>query len=413
VFKQLRIGQRLALGFGLLLALLAAVAGLSAVQMGRLAESADYYTVNLVPSYEAEHNIALALSNIRRFEYRHVLASNDADKDTSEAKIVEFRKAALADFDRYAKDLVSYDEDKHAMTEARAAMEAYFAEWEKLRPVSRLTSTDPAKLTEVTGAITGPSAHAYEEAHNAIQKWWAYNVKLAKDQETLSQTTYARAKLTLAGLVIVALLLGVGAAVLITRSITQPLTRASDIASTVAQGDLRTRIDAQGADEAAQLLRSLALMNNNLADIVGKVRASSDNIATGAAQIATGNADLSQRTEEQASNLQQTAASMEELASTVKNNADTANHASQMAASASAAASKGGEMVGHVVVTMQDIAASSKKIADIIGVIDGIAFQTNILALNAAVEAARAGEQGRGFAVVATEVRNLASRSRV
>jgi methyl-accepting chemotaxis protein len=159
------------------------------------------------------------------------------------------------------------------------------------------------------------------------------------------------------------------------------------------------------------LLAGMKAMRDSLAAIVGQVRQSSDSIATGSSQIATGNADLSQRTEEQAANLEQTAASMEELTSTVQNNADTARQAAQLASSASAVAAQGGAVVGEVVNTMEAITASSKKIVDIIGVIDGIAFQTNILALNAAVEAARAGEQGRGFAVVAGEVRSLAQRS--
>jgi len=200
-------------------------------------------------------------------------------------------------------------------------------------------------------------------------------------------------------------------ALALTRSITRPIGEAVKIAETVAAGDLSCRIDASGTDETARLLKSLKAMNESLTKVVGTVRASSDSIATGSSQIAIGNADLSQRTEEQASNLQQTAGSMEELNATVKNNAETARQATQLASSASAVAARGGEVVGQVVSTMDEINASSKKIADIIGVIDGIAFQTNILALNAAVEAARAGEQGRGFAVVAGEVRNLAQRS--
>jgi methyl-accepting chemotaxis protein len=179
----------------------------------------------------------------------------------------------------------------------------------------------------------------------------------------------------------------------------------------VASGDLSSHIHSRHHDETGQLLAALKRMNESLVDMVGRVRNASDSIATGSTQIATGNADLSQRTEEQASNLQQTAASMEELTATVKHNADTARQAEQLATSASTVAEQGGTMVGQVVSTMGDISASSKKIADIIGVIDGIAFQTNILALNAAVEAARAGEQGRGFAVVAGEVRALAQRS--
>ena len=189
------------------------------------------------------------------------------------------------------------------------------------------------------------------------------------------------------------------------------VSQAQQVAMTIANGRLDTKIEVQGHDEAAQLLGALERMRCNLGGIIAKVRASSDSIATGSAQIATGNLDLSQRTEAQASNLQQTAAAMEQISGTVKSSADTAEQANRLASSASAAAVKGGEMVNNVVTTMQDIAASSKRIADIIGVIDGIAFQTNILALNAAVEAARAGEQGRGFAVVASEVRSLASRS--
>jgi methyl-accepting chemotaxis protein len=197
----------------------------------------------------------------------------------------------------------------------------------------------------------------------------------------------------------------------ITRTITEPLNQAVDIARHVAKGDLTTHIEADSADETGQLLQALKEMNDSLSRTVGEVRTGTEMISSVSGEIAAGNSDLSSRTESQASSLEETASSMEELTTTVKQNADNARQANQLVLSASDVAMKGGQVVGHVVETMSSIKDSSRKIVDIIGVIDSIAFQTNILALNAAVEAARAGEQGRGFAVVASEVRNLAQRS--
>ncbi|MDQ1829441.1 methyl-accepting chemotaxis protein [Massilia scottii] len=214
-------------------------------------------------------------------------------------------------------------------------------------------------------------------------------------------------------LVIVLVTVVVGAVIMVwlVRSITGPLKEAVNIARTVASGDLSTSIVARGNDEIGMLLKSLKDMHDSLAEIVGKVRAGTDAITSASSEIADGNQDLSARTEEQASSLEETASAMEELTSTVKQNGENASQASKLASDASVVAVRGGDAVAQVIHTMGSINESSKKIVDIIGVIDGIAFQTNILALNAAVEAARAGEQGRGFAVVASEVRNLAQRS--
>ena len=214
---------------------------------------------------------------------------------------------------------------------------------------------------------------------------------------------------------LIAMVLGSGAAIVagvfVSRSIVRPLDRAVEVAQTVAAGDLRTRIEVASNDETGQLLQALKDMNASLTRIVSKVRSGTETISVASDEIATGNMDLSSRTEQQAGALEETASSMEELTSTVKQNADNARQASQLAISACDVAAKGGNVVERAVTTMAAISESSKQIVDIISVIDGIAFQTNILALNAAVEAARAGEQGRGFAVVASEVRTLAQRS--
>ncbi|MBK1688309.1 methyl-accepting chemotaxis protein [Rubrivivax gelatinosus] len=411
MLSYLKIGQRLALAFGLLLALLGVMAAVAAFQMSKLADNSTYYAENLVPSYEAQRELSVALGDSRRFEAQHILSDRTSDMDRLEKLITERQKIVHDKLDLYEKSLTSDDKDRELLAQTRKTIGAYFATWQTLQPMSRQMSADASMAAKAAAAYSGESTAAYEAALSAVGQWWDYNVKLSEAQADNSAATYSQARMVLIAMVVTALALGIGAAVLITRSIVAPVRRAVDLAAAVAEGDLSRRIEAEGRDEMADLMRSLGQMNDNLCRIVGQVRASSDSIATGSSEIATGNADLSQRTEEQASNLQQTAASMEQLSSTVKQNAETAKEANRMAGAAADAASQGGALVGTVVTTMQDIAQSSRKIAEIIGTIDGIAFQTNILALNAAVEAARAGEQGRGFAVVAGEVRTLASRS--
>ncbi|MGE8397644.1 MAG: methyl-accepting chemotaxis protein, partial [Comamonas sp.] len=229
-----------------------------------------------------------------------------------------------------------------------------------------------------------------------------------------TQETYEGIRLTLIALTLVGVIIGIAIGVGLSRGLMRQLggepSDVTVVANAIAAGDLSTHIDASKA-QSGSIVDAMGKMQQALRELVHTVRSSSDSIATGANQISMGNADLSQRTEEQASNLEETAASMEELSSTVRINSETAGHAAQLAQGASTVAAKGGDVVERVVHMMEEINSSSRKISDIIGVIDGIAFQTNILALNAAVEAARAGEQGRGFAVVAGEVRSLAQRS--
>ncbi len=280
--------------------------------------------------------------------------------------------------------------------------------------LSALTQFDPAKAESahiVDKSVAGMDREPTKKIDDIVAFVAQESKDLMQQSEDEASQRNALALRFLLAVVAVGTLIGSGLTYWIINGITGPLRSAVKVARTVADGDLTSRIETGRKDEIGELLSALHQMNESLQNIVGRCRSGIETIASASGQIASGNLDLSARTEQQAASLEQTAASMEELTSTVKQNADNARQANQLAATASGVALEGGAVVSRVVVTMGSIHDSARKIVDIIAVIDGIAFQTNILALNAAVEAARAGEQGRGFAVVASEVRNLAQRS--
>ncbi|MGE5649803.1 MAG: methyl-accepting chemotaxis protein [Bacillota bacterium] len=302
-----------------------------------------------------------------------------------------------------------------AMTPQEKQLAEQFAESRRkfvetgLKPaVAALRAQDAKTATEI---VHGPMAASFVPVREAINALIQLQLDVAKSEYEKSQRTYRMVRGAGIASVICGLLLAAVVGAWLLRAISRPLEAAVRLADDVAAGDLTRRIEVTSGDEFGRLMLALKNMSESLVRIVGQVRSGTDAIVTASHQIASGNMDLSARTEQQASSLEETASSLEELTSTVKQNADNARQANSLARSASDVAGHGGVVVSQVVGTMGSINESSRKIVDIIGVIDGIAFQTNILALNAAVEAARAGEQGRGFAVVATEVRNLAQRS--
>lgn len=409
MFRTMTLRGKMIAAFFSMIVVMALLAGIALSKLSALNANTLDIATNWLPSVERLGDIDTDAARIRLAQLGAILAK-DATNRSDADKVMQERIATYATHRADYMKLISSPQEQQLWNEFEAQWGAY-NEFFKTRVLAPARAGNDA---EALTALLNEGQKMFDGASEILSKDIKLNLQGADQAVETSRNDYAAARAWVVGVSVAALVIAVGLSFAISGQVLHAIggepAVVKAVVTSIAGGDLSKPVSLRRGDSSS-ILAGIKQMQDSLLQVVGEVRDGAESVATASSQIAQGNLDLSSRTEEQASSLQQTAASLEQMSSAVKTNAATASQANQLANSASQVASQGGELVSNVVATMADISGASKKIADIIGVIDSIAFQTNILALNAAVEAARAGENGKGFAVVANEVRNLAQRS--